>query len=306
MFFYNDYASWSERTFGHRVQKIALDAGFTCPNRDGSKGRGGCVFCDNASFNPPYCSSGKTIRQQLEEGKRFFAHKGIQGHYLAYFQAFSNTYAPLERLKALYGETLDVEGVEGLVIATRPDCVDEEKLDYLELLNRQTHVEVEYGLESVLDRTLALVNRCHTHECSRRALTATRQRGITTGAHVILGLPGESREDMLEQAGTVSTLDVDILKIHQLQIIRGTRLACLYAQRPFPLFDAEGYVRLVAEYLRRLRPDIVIERIVSTSPGSHLLAPRWGLKANEVARRLQAYMNDNGYRQGDCYLRLVL
>lgn len=302
MFFYNDYASWSERTFGHRVQKIALDAGFSCPNRDGSKGRGGCVFCDNASFNPPYCSSGKSIRQQLEEGKRFFAHKGIQGHYLAYFQAFSNTYAPLERLKVLYGEALDVEGVEGLVIATRPDCVDEEKLDYLELLSRQTHVEVEYGLESVLDRTLALVNRCHTQECSRRALTATRQRGITTGAHVILGLPGESREDMLGQAGTVSTLDVDILKIHQLQVIRGTRLASLYEQQPFPLFDAEGYVRLVAQYLRLLRPDIVIERLVSTSPGSHLLAPCWGLKANEVVRRLQAYMNGNGYRQGDCYL----
>ena len=302
MFFYNDYASWSERTFGHRVQKIALDAGFSCPNRDGSKGRGGCVFCDNASFNPPYCSSGKSIRQQLEEGKRFFAHKGIQGHYLAYFQAFSNTYAPLERLKVLYGEALDVEGVEGLVIATRPDCVDEEKLDYLELLSRQTHVEVEYGLESVLDRTLALVNRCHTQECSRRALTATRQRGITTGAHVILGLPGESREDMLGQAGTVSMLDVDILKIHQLQVIRGTRLASLYEQQPFPLFDAEGYVRLVAQYLRLLRPDIVIERLVSTRPGSHLLAPCWALKANEVVRRLQAYMNGNGYRQGDCYL----
>lgn len=303
MFFYNDYSSWTENIFGHKVQKIAVDAGFTCPNRDGSKAHGGCIFCDNASFNPPYCSPNKTIRQQLNDGKCFFAHKGNNGHYLAYFQAYSNTYAPLDQLKSLYEQALEVENIEGLVIATRPDCIDDEKLDYLAELNRQTHVEIEYGVESVLDRTLQLVNRQHSVECSRRALTATRQRGITTGAHVILGLPGESREDMLRQAETLSEMDIDILKIHQLQIIRGTRLAKMYEHEPFPLFSVEEYIPFLAEYIRRLRRDIVIERVASTSPAKQLIAPHWGLKANEIVRRLQTYMQKNGISQGDYYLK---
>ena len=296
---YNDYASWVEKTFGDRVQKIAVDAGFSCPNRDGTKSLGGCIFCDNKSFNPPYCSAEKSLSQQLDEGKRFFAHKGNAQHYLAYFQAYSNTYAPLSRLRELYEGALSVDGVVGLVIATRPDCVDEEKLDYLQELQKRTYVEIEYGVESVNDDILRTINRQHDFACSRDAISATHRRGIVTGAHVILGLPGQDYGEMMEEAKVVSSLDIDILKIHQLQVIRNTRLARMFEQEPFRVFELDEYISLLAEYLRRIRRGIVIERLVSTSPGNQLIAPRWGLKANVIAQRLQEYMREKGFCQGD-------
>ena len=299
MFLYNDYTTWVAKTFGHKIQKIAIDAGFTCPNRDGTKARGGCVFCDNKAFNPPYCSSKKSIRQQLEEGKLFFSTKGNVQHYLAYFQAYSNTYAPLSRLRQLYEEALSVEGVDGIVIATRPDCVDNEILDYLQELNSRTFVEIEYGVESVNDDLLRRINRQHDFSCSREAITATHQRGITTGAHLIIGLPGQSREEILQEAETVSALDIDILKIHQLQVIRDTQLAKMYEIEPFHVLELDEYITLLAQFLRRVGCGIVIERLVSTSPANRLIAPHWGVKANEVALRLKEYMHEKGYHQGD-------
>ena len=230
---YNDYGAWMRRQFPFRVQKISIDAGFSCPNRDGSISHGGCTFCDNRTFNPAYCQPTKSITEQIGEGKEFFRHKYPDMKYLAYFQAFSNTYAPLDTLKRRYEEALSAEDVVGIVIGTRPDCISPEVLNYLESLNRQTFMIVEYGIESVSDDTLRRVNRGHNFECSRRAVIETHNRGILTGAHIILGLPGESADDNVRQADIVSSLPIDILKLHQLQIIRGTQLAAEYERQPF-------------------------------------------------------------------------
>lgn len=296
---YNDYGTWIRTVFPYRVQKISVDAGFTCPNRDGSIGSGGCTFCDNNTFNPPYCNPAHTIAAQLEAGKAFFARKYPEMRYLAYFQAYTNTYAqPLERLKRMYDEALSVDGVVGLVIGTRPDCVTGSLLDYLGELARQVFVTVEYGIESANDATLAAINRGHDFECARRAVAETAERGITTGAHVILGLPGEGREESLRQAPIVSSLDIDVLKIHQLQIIKGTKMAEEYARKPFHTYSAEEYIELIASYLQRIRADLVVERITSQSPQGMVIAPKWGLKNHEFANLLVNYMLKNGIRQG--------
>ena len=288
---YNDFGSWIRRQLPYRVQKISVDAGFTCPNRDGSLGTGGCVYCDNRTFNPSYCDRRKSITQQLEEGKSFFSRKYPEMKYLAYLQAYSNTYAPIEKLKQAYEEALSVEDVVGLVIGTRPDCVDEEKLDYLSELSRRLPLMiVEYGVESTNDETLRRIKRGHDFAASRWAIEETARRGILCGAHVILGLPGESREDMIRQADDLSRLPIDILKIHQMQIIRGTALAREYERQPFHVFSVDEYIALVAEYLSHLRKDIVVERFVSQSPADMLIAPRWGLKNHEFTDKLRQYL----------------
>lgn len=295
---YNDYGAWMRRQFPFRVQKISIDAGFSCPNRDGTVSHGGCSFCDNRTFNPSYCQPGKTIAGQIAEGKEFFARKYPDMKYLAYFQAYSNTYAPLDTLRRRYEEALSQDGVVGIVIGTRPDCISKPLLDYLEQLNRQTFVIVEYGIESVSDQTLLRINRGHDFECSRRAVEQTHERGILTGGHIILGLPGESAEDNIEQASVVSSLPLDILKLHQLQIIRGTRLAEEYAQSPFPLYTAEEYIDLCRRYVERLRPDLVLERFVSQSPKELLIAPKWGLKNYEFANLFANHMKRMDSWQG--------
>lgn len=295
---YNDYGSWIRRQFSFRVQKISVDAGFSCPNRDGSISSGGCTFCDNRTFNPSYCRPSEPIATQIAEGKRFFAAKYPDMRYLAYFQAYSNTYAPLDVLCRRYEEALEQDGVVGIVIGTRPDCVSVEVADYLERLSRQTFVVVEYGIESVCDDTLRRVNRGHDFECSRRAIELTRSRGILTGGHIILGLPGESAADNIAQAATVSRLGLDIIKLHQLQIIRGTRLAHDYSLRPFSLYTADEYIDLCIRYLERLRPDMVVERFVSQSPKDLLVAPKWGLKNYEFTNRLVNEMRRRNTWQG--------
>ena len=257
---YNSYSTWIRQQFPFRVQKIAVDAGFSCPNRKGHISTGGCIFCDNRTFNPSYCNPEKSITTQLEEGKQFFSHKYPDMKYLAYFQAYSNTYADIDTLTRRYEEALDVENVVGLVIGTRPDCISDELLDYLEELNRRTFLIVEYGIESVNDDTLRHINRGHDFECSRRAIELTHDRGILTGGHIILGLPGEDREENVRQASIVSQLKLDILKIHQLQIIRGTQLADEYTQKPFKLFTPDEYIDTCIAYLERLRSDIIVER----------------------------------------------
>lgn len=295
---YNDYGAWMRRQFPFRVQKISIDAGFSCPNRNGHISHGGCTFCDNRTFNPSYCQPSKSITEQITEGKEFFRHKYPDMKYLAYFQAFSNTYATLDTLQRRYEEALSAEDVVGIVIGTRPDCVSDEILNYLESLNQQTFMIVEYGIESVSDDTLRRVNRGHNFECSRRAIIETHNRGILTGAHIILGLPDESAEDNVRQANIISALPIDILKLHQLQIIRGTQLAAEYERKPFNLYTADEYIDLCRRYIERLRPDMVLERFVSQSPKELLVAPKWGLKNYEFANRFVNYMKRMDSWQG--------
>ena len=286
---YNDFGTWLRKQFpDFRVQKISIDAGFTCPNRDGRISTGGCTYCDNRTFNPSYCDRNKSIREQLKEGKNFFNRKYSNMKYLAYFQAFTNTYGSVDLLKKLYEEALQEEDIVGLVIGTRPDCISTPLLDYLEQLSRQTFLIVEYGIESANNETLRRINRGHTFECSKKAVEMTAERGILTGGHIILGLPGEDREESLRQAPIISSLPLNILKIHQMQIIKGTRLAEEYLQNPFPLYTVEEYVRLIADYISLLRKDLVLERFVSQSPPELLVAPRWGLKNYQFVHLLEA------------------
>ena len=292
---YNDYGAWIRSKFPFRVQKISIDAGFACPNRDGHVGIGGCTFCDNRTFNPSYCQPSKSIAEQISEGKAFFAKKYPEMKYLAYFQAYSNTYAPLEELKRKYEEALAVDDVVGLVIGTRPDCVSDEALDYLQQLNQRTFLIVEYGIESANDNTLRRINRGHTFDCSRQAIIKAHQRGIITCGHIILGLPGEDEEEMLHQASTISQLPLDILKLHQLQIIKGTPLAKEYEAHPFHVFSAEEYVNLVIRYVSKLRNDLVLERFVSQSPPNMVIAPKWGLKNHEFTDLLNKRIRELGY-----------
>ena len=301
--YYNDYGTWIRRQFPYRVQKISIDAGFTCPNRDGRISTGGCIYCDNRTFNPSYCQRRLKVSAQLDEGKQFFAHKYPDMKYLAYFQAFTNTYAPIAQLKALYEEALQVEDIVGIVIGTRPDCVSDELLDYLAELNERTFVLVEYGLESANNATLQRINRGHSFEQSVSALERTHQRGLLTGTHIILGLPGEDAAESLHQAPILSQLPIDILKIHQMQIIRGTKLAEMYEREPFHIYSVDEYIELIAQYIQRLRPDMVLERFVSQSPKELLIAPHWGLKNYEFTNKLVNYLKAKNIHQGQLVLR---
>ena len=289
---YNDFGSWIRKQFPYRVQKISIDAGFSCPNRDGRISSGGCTFCDNRTFNPSYCNKTKSISEQLTEGKAFFARKYPEMKYLAYFQAYTNTYDSLDRLKTMYEEALAVDDVVGIVIGTRPDCVSDELLDYLAELAKQTFVMVEYGIESANDETLKRINRGHDFACSRNAIERTHSRGILTGGHIILGLPGEDANESLRQAPIVSSLPLDVLKIHQMQIIRGTALAREYEKHPFHVYSVDEYLDLVVKFISLLRADLVLERFVSQSPKELLIAPKLGLKNHEFTDLLRKKMNE--------------
>ena len=297
---YNEYGLWLKEQLGVKVQKISLNAGFTCPNRDGRVGTGGCTYCNNQTFNPDYCVTTKSITRQLEEGKHFFSRKYPDMKYLAYFQAYTNTYDSLQNLKAKYEEALSVPDVKGLVIGTRPDCMPNDLLDYLSDLNHRTFLIVEYGIESIYDATLSRINRGHTHAQTADAVTRTAACGIRTGAHLILGLPGESREAILAEAGILSALPLTTLKLHQLQLIKGTRMAQEFAEQPsdFHLFTPDEYIDLVIDFIERLRSDLILERFVSQSPSSLLALPGWGLKNHEFVDRLRARMQTRNAHQG--------
>ena len=303
---YNSFVGYFKRKYGERLQKIVLDAGFTCPNRDGSVGRGGCTYCDNAAFHPSYSTPGKSIRQQLDEGIEF--HKvryRTTEHYLAYFQAYSNTYAPLERLRQLYEEALSHPQVVGIVIGTRPDCVDEAKLDYLAELAQKHVVIVEYGIESCYDVTLRRINRGHDFETARRAVEMTAERGIDVGVHFILGLPGETRQMMLDACRMINDLPVRSVKFHQLQIVKGTRMEREYAERPedFERFSLDEYLDFFVDMLERLRPTLSIERFVGEVPPRFVNETPWGLIRNvELLRLLDRRLEERATWQG----RLVI
>jgi len=296
---YNDFGNWMRSQFPFKVQKLSVNAGFTCPTRDGHTGFGGCTYCNNRSFNPSYCEPQQTVSQQLEAGKKFFARKYPSMKYLAYFQAYTSTYDTIDRLKAMYEEALMVEDVVGLVIGTRPDCMPDALLHYLEELNKHTFLIVEYGVESANNQTLERIKRGHTFECSRETIERTHQCGIRTGAHVIIGLPGEDAEESIRQASIISNLPINILKIHQMQIIRGTLLAKEYMEHPFHLYTVDEYLNVICEYVKRLRKDLVLERFVSQSPEGLLIAPKWGLKNYEFTNLLVRKMIDENIKQGE-------
>jgi uncharacterized protein len=300
---FRTFQDFLDEHFDIKVQKISVNAGLTCPNRDGSKGTGGCSYCNNQTFNPDYCDTGKSVTMQLEEGKRFFAQKYPNMKYLAYFQAYTNTYGTINHLCSLYEEALAVPEIKGLVIGTRPDCVPDELLDYIEDLSKKRFILVEYGMESTLDRTLQFINRGHDAACTEEALRRTAAHGIPVGVHLILGLPGESREDMLHHAEVLNTLPVDSVKLHQLQLIRGTRLAAQVNENPSLVQVPEpgDYAVLVANFLERLRPDIAVERFVSQSPPEWLIAPNWGMKNYEFTHLVEKYLCKRGSRQGSLY-----
>lgn len=291
--YYRDFGNWLREQFPFKVQKISINAGFTCPNRDGRVGRGGCIYCNNQTFNPTYCDKQKSVTEQLEDGKRFFARKYPDMKYLAYFQAYTNTYGTNSHLKALYEEALAVEDVVGLVIGTRPDCINDDLLDYFEELNQRTFLIVEYGVETCNDATLRLINRGHDFDCAKQAIERTASRGIRVGAHIILGLPGEDENESLRQAPIISSLPLTTLKIHQMQIIRGTKLAKMYEEHPFHLYSVDEYIHLITEYISQLRADLILERFVSQSPPELLIAPKWGLKNYEFTHRLNNYMKEH-------------
>lgn len=296
------YRRYFQKIFGGRVQKLSVDAGFTCPNRDGTKGEGGCTYCDNAAFNPSYCAPAKSVTTQLGEGKEFHAWRYRRSvKYLAYFQPFSNTYAPLERLKALYEEALEVPDIVGLVISTRPDCIEPGTWEYLAELARRCHLHLELGIESCNDETLSRINRGHKFCDTVEAIRKASEYGIPVGGHLILGLPGESEEGMLQQAGILSELQLTSVKFHQLQIIRGTAMEKDFLKNPkdYHLFDKDEYIRFIIHFIEKLRPSIVIERFTAEAPPGMLVAPDWGLeRADALLVRIENEMQKQQTWQG--------
>ena len=297
---YYDFSTFLRQYFEGKVQKISVHAGFTCPNRDGAKGVGGCTYCNNQTFNPEYCDPKLSVTQQLEDGIRFFERKYPAMRYLAYFQAYTNTYGELEHLKKMYEEALAVDAVVGLVIGTRPDCMPDALLDYLQELNRRTFLMVEYGIESANDETLLRINRGHDFATAVEAVRRTHERGILTGGHLILGLPGEERDELLRQASLIASLPLDMLKLHQLQLIKGTRMAREYEEHPewFHLYEADEYIELAIDYIERIPQHVVIERFISQSPRTLLIAPDWGMKNHEFVDRLRRRMAERNTWQG--------
>lgn len=302
---FNSYSGYFRRLLGCRVQKVAVNAGFTCPNRDGTVGTGGCTFCNNGAFTPSYCMKGGEVAWQICEGIEFHARRyRTADKFLAYFQSFSNTYAPLEELRRIYDEALSMPEVVGIIVGTRPDCIDGGKLDYFAELARKHYVAIEYGVESCNDSTLKAVNRGHDFACAARTIEATAKRGIHTGAHFILGLSGESDGMLLEQTALINALPLTTVKFHQLQIFKGTAMAEDYAAHPekYRFWELPEYIDLFIEILRRLRPDLIVERFASEAPPAFHAGPNWGFVRNEqLLAMLEKRLAERDAWQGELY-----
>jgi radical SAM protein (TIGR01212 family) len=302
---FNAYSNYFKKHYGERIQKVSIDAGFTCPNRDGTKGIGGCTFCNNDAFNPSYCHPGKSVGQQIMEGITFHKKRYRRAtQYLAYFQAYSNSYAPLEDLRRLYREALDQPGVVGLVIGTRPDCIDKAKLDLFEELSDECILVIEFGIESCYDTTLLRINRGHTFAESVIAIKDTADRGIRCGGHIIIGLPGETEEMVLNEAGILSGLPLNSLKFHQLQIIKETAMAVEYQKHPeqFQFYDLDDYIQLMIRFLELLDPNIVVERFAGEAPPRLLAGPRWGgVRGDRITSLVEEGMEKLDTWQGKKY-----
>ncbi len=301
---YNDYSSWLRQHFGgQRIQKLSINAGFTCPNRDGSKSIHGCSYCNNTAFRPDYCVPSSSVTQQIDEGAEFFSHKYPSMRFLAYFQSYSNTYGDLALLESIYREALSHKKIDGLVIGTRPDCVNDNILDMISAIAKETFVSIEYGIESTINRTLDRINRRHTFQDGVDAIVNTKARNIHTGAHLILGLPGESEVELLSHAAKLSSLPIDSIKLHQLQIVKNTTFAVEYAKNPsdFHLFSLPEYIDLVIRFLELLNPAISVDRFINQSPKEMLIAPSWGLKNFEVMMMVEKELVARDTWQGRLY-----
>jgi radical SAM protein (TIGR01212 family) len=307
---FNAFPDYFRKIYGSGMRKVSVDAGFTCPNRDGSKGTGGCTYCNNRAFNPSYCLPQKSITRQIEEGIEFHKKRYSNAEsYLVYFQAYSNTYASLGTLSDLYNEALDHKDVKGLVIGTRPDCVNNETLDYLRELSKRCILLVEYGIESCYDRTLKRINRGHSFKEAVYALEASASKGLNTGAHFIFGLPGETREEMLKEAEIISELSLKRVKFHQLQIIKGTEMEEEYQKytSDFKLFTWEDYLYFIIEFLEKLNPEIVVERFTGEAPLRFLTKQVWGKKrTDQIVGLIEKRLEELDTWQGRYYKKLPL
>ena len=298
---YNSYLLYIKSIYGERIQKVTVDAGFTCPNRDGTIARGGCIYCNNESFNPGYNSPLKSISRQIQEGIIFLKRRYKVSKFIVYFQPYSNTYAPLERLKKLYEEALHVPEIVGLTIGTRPDCIDERKIEYLQELACTYDITIEYGLESIYDETLKRINRGHDFQSYLNAINMTRGRGIKICTHLILGFPWESKEQWLYEAEVLSKITNDFLKIHQLHVVRDTILAEQYFKKEFRLMDFNEYIEMIVLFLERLNPKLIIQRLCGEAPPSLLVAPKWGKRSSEIQLAIKKELRQRNSWQGKYY-----
>jgi len=302
---FNTFAAYCQRTYGTRLQKLSIDAGFTCPNRDGTLGDKGCTYCSNDAFNPSYCLPEKSITQQINEGIEFHQNRYRRAtKYIAYFQPYSNTYKDLDELKTLYGEALSHPMISGISIGTRPDCIDDAKLDYLSEIAKTHFVSVEYGIESCYNKTLQAINRGHSFETAVDAIKTTAGRKLFVGAHIIFGLPGESRSDMLAEAKMLSALPINSLKLHQLQILKNTVMEMEFNNNPqrFDIFSLEEYIEFIIDFLELLNPDIIIERLSGEVPPRFLVNVPWGmLRADQVMVQIEKRMKMRNTCQGKFY-----
>lgn len=299
---YNSFAAYQRKIYGERVQKVTVDAGFTCPNRDGYVAKGGCIYCNNDSFNPGYNKSENSIRQQIDEGIEFLERRYKARKFIVYFQPYSNTYASLDTLKRYYEEALSAHpNIVGLTIGTRPDCVDEAKIAYLEELAKQYDITIEYGLESISDETLRKINRGHDVQSYLDAIEITRNRGIKICTHMIFGFPWEKEELWLNSAEWLSAQKIDFLKVHQLHVVKDTVLERMYAKKPFPLMDQKSYFKLITQFLERLSPDIVIQRLFGEAPLHTIIAPNWGIRNYDLLQLFDLTLEEMDSWQGKQY-----
>ncbi len=299
---YNSFASRIRDKYGSRLQKVSVNAGFTCPNRNGKIAFGGCTYCNNSSFTPSYCTDQESIISQIDKGIEFLKWRYKKfGHFLAYFQSFSNTFAPLDTIKERYQKVLNHPEISGLVISTRPDCINDEILDYLKHLSDSYFIFIEYGIESCYDKTLRTVNRGHSYDQTQKAIRITADRGLHITGHLIFGLPGETREMMLEEAEIVSALPINALKFHQLQIIRDTKMASHYQKNPdlFNLFSLEEYIDFVIRFIENLDPKIALERLASESPPRYRISEGFvNKRVDWVQKKIESVMKERNTWQG--------
>jgi len=298
---YNTYRPYIKEKLGYRVNKLSVDMGFTCPNRDGNLAVGGCVYCNNDSFVPPYARARFSMDQQITNGMDYLRKRFKAEKFIVYFQSYTNTYDSVEKLEEMYRNALKYEDVIGIAVGTRSDCIDEEKISMFEELAKDYYVSLEFGIESIYDKTLEFMNRGHDYQSVLDAIEMSKGRGFEIGAHIIVGMPTETKEEMLAMAGEVSSLGIDVFKVHNLHIVRNTPLARMYRKEPFSLFNFEEYIDFIIEFLERLSPDMVIERLFTDTPHQLLIAPDWGKSHLQILQAIEAELERKDTYQGRLY-----
>ncbi len=298
---YNTYRPYIKEKLGYRVNKLSVDMGFTCPNRDGNLAVGGCVYCNNDSFVTHYARARFSMDQQITNGMEYLKKRFKAEKFIVYFQSYTNTYDSVEKLEEMYRNALKYEDVIGIAVGTRSDCIDEEKISMFEELAKDYYVSLEFGIESIYDKTLEFMNRGHDYQSVLDAIEMSKGRGFEIGAHIIVGMPTETKEEMLAMAGEVSSLGIDVFKVHNLHIVRNTPLARMYKKEPFSLFNFEEYIDFIIEFLERLSPDMVIERLFTDTPHQLLIAPDWGKSHLQILQAIEAELERKDTYQGRLY-----